>query len=101
MGANRDSHPREFEAALLARCVAAARTRDEARDQMEANVFRLAAMVLQSKFPRESASLMQSSNRYFTSHPADKLAPETVCRRWLFGLSRLRSTLSHRLRYGY
>lgn len=93
---------RDVESALLARCSAVARGSDpSARDQREANVFRLAAMVIQSRFPDESARLMQASEQYFASHPTEKLAPAEVVRKgWVLNLPRLRDMLSHRL-HGY
>jgi hypothetical protein len=70
-----------------------------AQDQREANVFRLAAMVVQSRFPSESKSLMLASERYFAAHPNERLAPAEVVRKgWVLSLPRLRDTLSHRLR---
>jgi len=93
---------REGEAALLARCAAAAREiLSAAQNQREANVFRLAAMVVQSRFPRESTSLMQASERYFAQHPDEKLTPAEVVRNgWVLSLPRLRDMLSHQL-YGH
>lgn len=90
---------RDAEAALLARCSAVARASAQpAQDQREANVFRLAAMVLQSRFPGESSCLMQASERYFDAHPNDRLAPADVVRKgWVLSLPRLRDLLSHRL----
>ncbi|HVK94146.1 MAG TPA: hypothetical protein VM571_05415 [Noviherbaspirillum sp.] len=90
---------REAEGDMLARCAVAARgSMSVAHDQREANVFRLAAMVVQSRFPRESASLMQASERYFARHPNDKLAPADVVRNgWVFSLPRLRDMLSLQL----
>ncbi len=93
---------REVEAALLARCAIAAREMiPVAQDQREANVFRLAAMVVQSRFPRESTGLMQASERYFAQHPDEKLAPAEVVRNgWVLSLPRLRDMLSRQL-YGH
>lgn len=93
---------RESESALLARCAAVARTlAQSARDQREANVFRLAAMVVQSRFPSESQYLMQASEHYFAAHPDEKLAAAEVVRNgWVSSLPRLRDMLSHRL-HGY
>jgi hypothetical protein len=93
---------REMESALLARCAVVARAAvPTANDQREANVFRLAAMVVQSRFPGESGSLMQASERYFAAHPDEKLAPaEVVGKGWIMNLPRLRDRLSRRLR-GY
>lgn len=90
---------RRAESDMLARCVAVARGAvPVARDQQEANVFRLAALVVQSRFPGESASLMNASERYFMQHPGDKLAPAEVVRNgWVFSLPRLRDMLSLQL----
>ncbi|PND31731.1 hypothetical protein C1I89_23230 [Achromobacter pulmonis] len=90
---------RDAESALLARCSVVAREAvQSAQDQREANVFRLAAMVVRSRFPRESMCLMQASDQYFASHPDEKLAPAEVVRKgWVSSLPRLRDMLSHRL----
>jgi len=90
---------RDAESALLARCSAVAQeAAPSAQDQREANVFRLAAMVVQSRFPNESKRLMQASEQYFTVHPNERLAPAEVVRKgWVLGLPRLRDMLSHRL----
>ncbi len=87
---------RETENALLTRCASVARgTKETARDQREANVFRVAAMVLQSHFPAEATALMQSSETYFQDHPAERLPAADVVRRgWIFSLPRLRDMLS-------
>lgn len=90
---------RDNESALLARCSVVAReAAQSAQDQREANVFRLAAMVVQSRFPSESTSLMRASDQYFAAHPNEKLAPADVVRKgWVLSLPRLRDMLSHRL----
>jgi hypothetical protein len=90
---------RDAESTLLTRCSAVAReTAQAAQDQREANVFRLAAMVVQSRFPSESARLMQASEWYFASHPNEKLALADVVRAgWVSNLPRLRDMLSRRL----
>jgi hypothetical protein len=90
---------REMESTLLARCSAVARdVEPSAQNQREANVFRLAAMVVQSRFPHESASLMRASKQYFAAHPDERLAPSDVVRNgWVLSLPRLRDTLSHQL----
>lgn len=93
---------RDNESALLARCFAVTRdVAEAARNQREANVFRLAAMVVQSRFPGESRCLMRASEQYFAAHPEEKLAPADVVRNgWVVSLPRLRDMLSHRL-YGH
>lgn len=90
---------REAESALLNRCSVVAREpAQSAQDQREANVFRLAAMVIRSRFPGEAMWLMQASERYFAVHPNEKLAPAEVVRKgWVLSLPRLRDMLSHRL----
>lgn len=90
---------RDVEAALLTRCAAVARgVAPTAQDQREANVFRLASMVVRSEFPRESNNLMLASEQYFSTHPNESLLPcEVVRSGWVTSLPRLRDMLSHRL----
>jgi hypothetical protein len=90
---------RELEAALLSRCAAVARASNlDATNQQEANVFRLAAMVIQSRFPLEARQLMEASDRYFEIHADERLAAaESIKRGWIINLPRLRDGLSHRL----
>ena len=90
---------RDGESEMLKRCAAVARALLlTAQDQKEANVFRLAAMVVQSRFPDESGRLMQVSDRYFMQHPGDKLAAVGVLRQsWVISLPRLRDRLSVQL----
>ncbi len=89
---------RDVEAALLNRCMLVARGAEVALDQREANVIRLAAMVLRSAFPIESDSLMAASQRYFAAHPSELLHPSEVIRKgWVVTLPRLRDMLSRQL----
>jgi hypothetical protein len=90
---------RETEAALLSRCTSVAQeAHPTARDGKEANVFRLAAMVVVSRFPLASTRLMQASNRYFAQHPDEQLPPEVVVRNgWVLGMSRFRDRLNRQL----
>lgn len=95
-----DMASRDDESNMLTRCEAASGGAvTTALDQREANVFRLAAMVLQSRFPVESGRLMQASNAYFHTHPSD-LVPsgDAVRNGWVAGLPRLRDMLTARLR---
>ena len=84
---------------MLGRCAAAANgTVSAADDQREANVFRLAAMVLQFRFAAESERLMRASESYFTQHPEARLDPAEVVRRgWVFTAPRLHDMLGRRL----
>ncbi len=90
---------RDVESALLTRCAAVAQeVGPTAQDQREANVFRLASMVVRSEFPRESNNLMLASEQYFARHPNESLsAGEVVRNGWVLSLPRLRDMLSHRL----
>lgn len=90
---------RDLESVLLNRCAATARdVMSAAQNQREANVFRLAAMVIQSRYPDESRQLMLASELYFTAHPDEKLAPvEAIRQGWIISLPRLRDMLSIRL----
>jgi len=91
---------RDVEAEMLMRCAAAAHgSLEAARDQREANVFRIAAMVIQSRFPDAATRLMKISEDYFSLHPDDRLpAVEVVKKGWIFTLPRLRDMLSFKLR---
>ncbi|WP_256079479.1 hypothetical protein [Massilia sp. YIM B04103] len=90
---------RDVEFALLARCAAVAREGAQtAQNQREANVFRVAAMVMQFRFPGESGNLMQASEGYFTRYPDEKLEVADVVRKgWVLSLPRLRDMLSRLL----
>ncbi len=90
---------RELESALLDRCTAVGRGDVQGpRDQREANVFRLAATVVQSQFPQESHRLLQASEQYFTVHPDERLLSSAVVRNgWVVNLPRLRDMLTRRL----
>jgi hypothetical protein len=93
---------RDTEALLLDRCAAAAQGISHATDQRDANVFRLAAMVIQSRFPQASQGLMQASNDYFLQHPEEQLPPvEVVHKGWVISLPRLRDMLSRQLEKSY
>lgn len=91
---------RAAEAALLERCLHAAREdAQSAQDQREANVFCLAAMVIQSDFPAESMSLKWAGERYFDAHPTDRVELADIVRRgWVTSLPRLRVLLGQQLR---
>jgi hypothetical protein len=93
---------REAESNMLMRCAAViCNPALTAQDQREANVFRVAAMVVQSRLPGESARLMQASEAYFSRHPDDRVAAAEVVRKgWVFSLPRLRDMLSLQLRQG-
>lgn len=92
---------RDREAMMLDRCVAIARASEELLDAVsgaEANVFRVAAMVIQSRFPSESKALMTCANRHFTAYPADLTPVVDVVRKGdVISLPRLRDSLTRKL----
>lgn len=92
---------RDREAMMLDRCVAIARASEELLDAVsgaEANVFRVAAMVIQSRFPSESKALMACANRYFTAHPGHLTPVVDVVRKGdVISLPRLRDSLTRKL----
>ncbi|MEN9867226.1 MAG: hypothetical protein RL748_2816 [Pseudomonadota bacterium] len=87
---------REIEAELLTRCAAVGRGQDaSAQDQREANVFRLAALILRWRFPQEASQWFRISDAYFSQYPEQCLEPGEVVRKgWVFDLPRLRDMLT-------
>lgn len=96
--------PRELEDLMLNRCVEVARTTGahlDAKGGREANVFRVAAMVIQSRFPVESQALMNCAIRYFEVHPEDlRPAADVVRNGDVISLPRLRDSLTRKFKYG-
>lgn len=90
---------RELEASLVERCSNVARgLPSPARDEREANVYRLAAMVVGQRHRAEARRLLRASEDYFADHPAQRLqASEVVRRGWVTSLPRLRELLAMRL----
>ena len=87
---------RDLERTLLARCAGVVRDASQcAENQIEANVFRLAAMVIRHDFPSEYETLMRASDQYFELHPDEKLTGGQVVRNgWVIDLPRLRDGLN-------
>lgn len=91
---------RQREAAMLDRCALAARNASAvtASGAAEANVFRVAAMVMQSRYPAEARSLRTVSDRYFAVHPRDlKSVADVVQAKHVASLPRLRDMLTRKL----
>lgn len=95
--------PRELEDFILNRCVEVARSEGTSLDAnggREANVFRVAAMVIQSRFPVESQVLMNCAIRYFKVHPEHlRPAADVVRNGDVISLPRLRDSLTRKFRY--
>ena len=90
---------RQIEDVLLKRCIRVACNTDVVVDDLrEANVFRVAGMILQSRFPLAATNLMRACDQYFALHPLDKLPAAAVVQRgWVASLPRLRDMLSRNL----
>ena len=93
---------RDLEDEMLMRCVVGAHSPVVvANDLREANVFRVASMVIETRFPTESARLLKVCDDYFLLHPDDRLPSVDVVRNgWIFSLPRLRDMLSLKLHQG-
>jgi hypothetical protein len=86
---------RDEEDRLLASCVDVARgIITIASDPKDANVFRVAAMVIESRLPLESERLAEASAKYFELNP-DALLPavDVVRNGWVISLPRLKDML--------
>lgn len=90
---------RANEQVLLRRCLSVPRgATTSAENQLEAKVFRLATLVIQSKFSQESMKLMEVSDRYFVTYPREKLATVEVIRcGWVINLRRVRDRLIRKI----
>ena len=94
--------PRDQEDHLLDKCVAVSLGQlDSAVDAHEANVFRVAGMVLQSSHPMEAAALTKVAKAYFEDNPLDLVQSAQVVRnRWVTSLPRLRDFLIVKFKRG-
>lgn len=95
--------PRDREETMLNRCARVARSKHVAIDAesgREANVFRVAAMVIQSRFPAESQALMDCATRHFEMHLEDlRPAADVVKNGDVISLPRLRDSLTRKFKY--
>ena len=91
---------REQEALLIQRCVSLARGEPvAATDARDANVFRVASMLLGREFQVEAQQLRKSSERYFVEYPSEKVDTTQVLHNgWMIGLPRFRDRLERKLR---
>jgi hypothetical protein len=97
------SDARQVEAAWLGFCVSAAQPVQKgphvlAQDERQANVLRVAGLVIQSRFPQEAKRMLAVGNAYLSAHPDHQLhASEVIRRGWVTNLPRLRDMLSRSL----
>lgn len=90
---------RDNEAAMLECCVLIATgALDAPRTPAEANVCRVAGMILGRHLHDARQRLSQAADAYFADHPSELLeSAETVRRGWIINLPRLRDRLERRL----
>ena len=79
------STARDIEQAMLERCRQIATMPGEVpRDQPEANVCRLAGMIVDSRYPVASKRLFDAATAYFADHPEQQVPSAEVVRRgWI------------------
>ncbi len=94
-----NDNARDKEAAMLECCVEiATATLDAPRTPAEANVCRVAGMILSHNLQDARRRLAQAATTYFAAHPSELLeSAETVRRGWIINLPRLRDRLERRL----
>jgi hypothetical protein len=90
---------RELEDQFLSRCATAATQPNAvAHNQREANIFRTAALLIQSRHPEASSRLMRASAVYFSQHANEQLSASDVMKKgWLISLPRARDLLCRKL----
>lgn len=93
-----DMNARTEEAKTISRCVDAAMGLALPADDREANVFRMASMILLPRYPSESNNLRIIYENYFAMHPSELIESSQVVRNgWVASPSRFRDMLEHAL----
>lgn len=89
------STARDIERVMLERCLQIAITPgDMPRDQAEANVCRLAGMIVDGRHPVAGKRLSDAAATYFADHPEQQVPSAEVVRRgWIISAPRLRERL--------
>lgn len=91
---------REAEEVLLTVCLEVVKgAREKPCSVQQANVMRVAAMVIGRSFPASQKRLSAAAARYFEAHPGEEVESAEIVRRgWVSNLPRLRDRLEHKLR---
>ena len=94
------TNAREAEEVLLTVCLEVAQgVREMPCSAQQANVMRVAAMVIGRSFPASQKRLSAAAARYFGAHPGEEVESAEIVRRgWVSNLPRLRDRLEHKLR---
>lgn len=92
------SSARDIEQAMIHMCRDVASSHAEPQGQAQANVCRVAGMIVRIRYPAAGARLLEAAAGYFAAHPDQQLASDEVVRRgWLISLPRLRDQLERLL----
>lgn len=93
-------NPREAEEVMLMSCLEVAQgVREMPCSAQQANVMRVAAIVIGRSFPVSQKRLSEAAARYFEAHPGEDVETAEVVRRdWVATLPRLRDRLEYKLR---
>ena len=94
------ANPREAEEVMLMSCLEVAQgVREMPCSAQQANVMRVAAMVIGRSFPASQKRLSAAAARYFEAQPGEEVESAEIVRRgWVANLPRLRDRLEHKLR---
>ena len=94
------TNAREAEEVLLTVCLEVAQgVREMPCSAQQANVMRVAAMVIGRSFPASQKRLSAAAARYFEAQPGEEVESAVIVRRgWVSNLPRLRDRLEHKLR---
>lgn len=94
------TNPREAEEVMLMSCLEVAQgVREMPCSAQQANVMRVAAMVIGRSFPASQKRLSAAAARYFEAHPGEAVESAEIVRRgWVSNLPRLRDRLERKLR---
>ncbi len=100
LGVGVPTNPCEAEEVMLTSCLEVAQgVREMPCSAQQANVMRIAAMVIGRSFPVSQKRLSEAAARYFEAHPGEDVETAEVVRRgWVATLPRLRDRLEHKLR---
>lgn len=94
------TNPREAEEVMLMSCLEVAQgVREKPCSAQQANVMRVAAMVIGRSFPASQKRPSAAAARYFEAQPGEEVESAEIVRRgWVANLPRLRDRLEHKLR---
>lgn len=94
------TNPREAEEVMLMSCLEVAQgVREKPCSAQQANVMRVAAMVIGRSFPASQKRLSAAAARYFEAHPGEEVESAEIVRRgWVSSLPRVRDRLEYKLR---